>query len=308
MSIFYLNHSVLQYQNEEQGVKDKLKEIVDLINYLKKEQHQLFVFSEVWNIPILGTTLRSFLHRMTNREEAKLIVISLVNTGPFYYEGAASSNLNVNPIVPKDHYVYKLLTICFNNNHPLVLSLNEEKDLVERKYQISENRIFHEVDNYISRDELPEYFQTIDNPADINNVFEILDQKRSNIIILEKAKKSAKQHNFQGRFLDVLKAIYALEDIELRFLLEGVPDEVRTKIFLEETGFEISRESDATLKVRRYKMEREFMVPALGGKKLFEWHVKIGNSVRIHYYIDRENGSVYIGHCGRHLGTASYNS
>jgi len=90
-------------------------------------------------------------------------------------------------------------------------------------------------------------------------------------------------------------------------VLEGVSDEVRTKVFFEETGFEISRESDMTLKVRRYRAEREFIVPGLG-KQLFEWHVKIGRTIRIHFFIDRDNQKVYIGHCGRHLGTVSYNS
>ena len=307
MSIFYLNHNVLEYQSEENGVMNKLNEVVDLIKYLKKEHHQMFVFSNLWNIPILGGTLRSFLHNMTNREEAKLLVISLMNTGPFYYEDTFNENLDINPIVQKDHYVHKLLTICFHDKHPLILSLSEEEHLFERKYYISENFTFHEVDNYISWDGLPQYFEGIDNPADINNVFEILETKRSNIKILEKAKKSAKQHNFQGRFLDVLRVIYALEDIELKSVLEGVPDEVRTKVFFEETGFEISRESDMTLKVRRYRAEREFIVPGLG-KQLFEWHVKIGRTIRIHFFIDRDNQKVYIGHCGRHLGTVSYNS
>ena len=35
MSSFYLNHSVLACQKEEQEVKIKLKEIVELISYLK---------------------------------------------------------------------------------------------------------------------------------------------------------------------------------------------------------------------------------------------------------------------------------
>lgn len=308
MSVFYLNHSVLEYQVNEHSVKNKLKEIVDLINYLKKEHCQMFVYSSIWNTPILGSTLRTILHRMTNREEAKLIVISIVNTGPFYYESLLSRKLDFNPSVADSLFVYKLLTICFNDKHPLVLSLSEEKDMIERSYEIAENHIFHKVDNYIGGETLPEYFNTAENPTDINNVFEILNQKRSNIIILDKARKSAKQHNFQGRFSEVLRGICALADIELKLLQEDVPDEIRTKIFLDETGLEISRESDATLKIRRYRTEREFIVPALGGKKLFDWHMKIGNSIRVHYYLDRENGVVYIGHCGRHLGTSSYNS
>ena len=44
MSSFYLNHSVLACQKEEQEVKIKLKEIVELISYLKMEKFQVFVF------------------------------------------------------------------------------------------------------------------------------------------------------------------------------------------------------------------------------------------------------------------------
>ncbi len=307
MSGFYLNHSVLAYQKEEKEIKIKLKEIVEVISYLKTEKFQVFVFSNLWDVAVLGGTLRSFLHSMPNQEEAKLIMLGLVNTGPFYYEDVASRSLITTPIVTSNSFVYKLLNVCFNEKHSLIVSLKEEKDLIARKYHISEDYHSHEVDNYIGKDELPAYFESIDRPNNIEDVFRKVSEKRSNIVILDKAKKSARQHNFQGRFSDVMNGLLALVDIELKLLLEDVSDEERKKIFLDETRLKISGESDETLKVRKYKTERECVIPGLG-KEVFEWHVKIGNKTRIHYYIDKDTHRIYIGHCGKHLGTVSHNS
>jgi len=44
------------------------------------------------------------------------------------------------------------------------------------------------------------------------------------------------------------------------------------------------------------------------GNVLFEWHIKIGSETRIHFFIDKEEKKVYIGHCGKHLPIPSYKS
>jgi len=39
---------------------------------------------------------------------------------------------------------------------------------------------------------------------------------------------------------------------------------------------------------------------------MFVWHIKIGGETRIHFYIDKEEKKIYIGHCGKHLAVPSY--
>lgn len=57
----------------------------------------------------------------------------------------------------------------------------------------------------------------------------------------------------------------------------------------------------------KFRRKRELNIPSKG-KRLFEWHIKIGRTTRIHYYVDEEDEKVYIGYCGCHLGIPSYNS
>jgi hypothetical protein len=66
-------------------------------------------------------------------------------------------------------------------------------------------------------------------------------------------------------------------------------------------------ESPEVLQNPRYRKHREFIIGSKG-KALFDWHIKIGNETRIHFYIDREAKKIYIGHCGKHLPVPSYKS
>lgn len=307
MSIFYLNHNELNGIRDEETLKEKLKEILLLFTLLNQERLQMLVYSNLWDTRVLGRTLRTFLYNTQNREEVKVFILSLMNTGPFYYKEDQYINLLIKPEVPTESFVIKLLSICFRDKHPLVLSLESEKHLKEKTYSIRDKNIFHDVNNIIGIEELKEYIRDEETPVSITEVFESIQQRRGNIILLEKSIKSARSHDFQKRFTDVLKAFIALEEIELKLILEGASEDQRIKLFSEYTGLEISKESTQTLKVPRYRREREFIVPNIG-TVLFDWHVKIGNSTRIHYYIDKEKQKVYIGHCGRHLGTSSYNS
>jgi hypothetical protein len=90
-------------------------------------------------------------------------------------------------------------------------------------------------------------------------------------------------------------------------LLEGVPDRQRAEVFLQQTGFEISGESSEVLKNPGFRKHREFVTGAKG-ILLFDWHIKIGSETRIHFYIDKKEKKIYIGHCGKHLPVPSYKS
>lgn len=307
MSIFYLNHNILEAQQTFLDLRSRLIEIVEINQHLSKNNHEMFVYSNLWNITVLGDTLKTYMYKIPNKDEVSLLVLSLVNSGPFYYENSNASKLIISPSVSVNNFVTKLLGVCFKDKQPLVLSANNEPDLTQEKYELKKENVFHIVQNYIGLEKIKEYLDTNVNPTNIFEVIEIINQYYKNIIMMDSSIKSSKQHNFQGKFKDVLNLIKALEDVELPLLHEGVNDEERRKIFYESTGFEISKESEKTLKVRKYRSEREFVIAGYG-TILFEWHIKIGLNTRIHYYIDRDSNKIYVGHCGRHLGTVSYNS
>lgn len=138
------------------------------------------------------------------------------------------------------------------------------------------------------------------------HVFREIARSHPAIEILPAAGKSARRHNFKGAFHDVYKTVAALEK-ELGLFQERIPDPQRMEQFLRHTGFEISGESPEVLQNSRYRKHREFVIGSKG-KSLFDWHIKIGNETRIHFYIDREAKKIYIGHCGKHLPVPSYRS
>jgi hypothetical protein len=140
----------------------------------------------------------------------------------------------------------------------------------------------------------------------IDDVFREVTRSHPSIEILPGTGKSAGRHNFKGAFHDVYKTVTALEK-ELSLLLEGVPDQQRMERFLQHTGFEISGESPEVLQNSKYRRYREFVIGSKG-KMLFEWHIKIGNETRVHFFIDKEAKKIYIGHCGKHLPIPSYKS
>ena len=117
------------------------------------------------------------------------------------------------------------------------------------------------------------------------------------------------QENILSLAKEVYNGIVGLYEIELQNLLDGKNDKTRTKMFEESTGLEISKESEKTMNIKRYKEQRYYKIPDTGAVENFEWHIKIdGTHNRIHYFIDQKEKKVYIGHCGKHLDTADYNS
>lgn len=303
MAILYLNHGIIETQSE-QSVLKFLNEIVILLEKVRENQLQVFVYNQFWDVPTSNGSLRNIVYRLNDRDKIKTLILAIMGVGPYYYDHDMPKDLSISPYVDKSKFAKKLLEICFHDRRELVLSLESELVLKDNQYTVSKNMDSFEIKNVTGLLGLTQYIQSKIYLISIDDVFSLIQEK--NIIILDSAKKSSNRHDFQGRYRDVYNGIIAL-NTELQLLCEGVPAEVRKTIYFTETGFEISEESSKTLENGRYRREREFNIPDIG-KKLFEWHIKIGNQTRIHYFIDTINLKIYIGHCGKHLGTSSYNS
>jgi hypothetical protein len=303
MSKVYFNHSLLEGASDPE-VARLVVEIVELKNALGAVP--LYVYEHFWSINIQSGSLRSFLTLRHNRDRAKVIILALMYNGPHFHDSPTAKEVTTKPKVSETGFGKKLLYICFNDRQGYVLSLAGEKILIHATYTVSGPEESLVVVNLVGIDRLQRQLLEQRVFHSIEEVFQEINRANPAIDILPNARKSARRHNFKGAYPDVYKAITALER-ELSLLLEGVTDRHRMERFVQETGFEISGESIEVLNNPRYRKHREFVIGSKGNV-LFEWHIKIGSETRVHFFIDKEDKKIYIGHCGKHLPIPSYKS
>jgi hypothetical protein len=303
MKKIYFNHSLLVGASDPE-VTRLVVEIVQLKNALGAVP--LYVYEYFWSLQIQSGTLRSFLAYRHNQDRAKVIILALMHNGPHFHDSPLAEDVTITPGIGKTGFGEKLLHTCFNDCQEYVLSLSEEKVLIHSIYTVTGAGKSVTIVNLVGMRALRERLQSQLVFHSIDDVFREVTRSHPSIEILPGTGKSAGRHNFKGAFHDVYKTVTALEK-ELSLLLEGVPDQQRMERFLQHTGFEISGESPEVLQNSKYRRYREFVIGSKG-KMLFEWHIKIGNETRVHFFIDKEAKKIYIGHCGKHLPIPSYKS
>ncbi|PGW26861.1 hypothetical protein [Bacillus cereus] len=308
MNEFYLNHSVFINQSRE-AAHVHLSELVKVVHFLKESGRQLWVSPNFWSVPLENNTLslNQLVYNLSNRDEARIIISTTMDSGPHYIEvEELEDSISISPSISvQNEHVNYLLHTCFHQRQESVMSMKDESFLLENKYIVNNSAREVNVQNFLGLDALGRYFEGAKQPASISEVFELIESEFPNIIILESAKKGARKHNFQNQFQAVYDSIVALDQVELPGLLDGYVSEERKQIYYETVGYEISEESTKTMQMRSCVSEREFRIPDKG-TEIFEWHIKIGRFTRIHYYIDRSERKVYIGHCGKHLRTSKH--
>ncbi len=177
-------------------------------------------------------------------------------------------------------------------------------EFIGNKWNSHTGYCFVDILNFIGKTELLTYLNNQLQFKNIEEVFNFVQQEIENIIILNSAWKSSRKHDFRSLCSTVYFAIMGLEDTELEMILQSRNEVDRKKVFLDKYHLEISGETSTTLKSRVCSKARTFDV-AEHGEQLFEWHIKLdGNRTRIHYWVDKINKKVYIGHCGAHLPTS----
>jgi hypothetical protein len=301
MKKVYFNHGIL-IDSSDPAVIASIVEIAAIKEALGSIS--LCVSEEFWNLRIQSGTLFSFLKQRGNQDKAIVLILTLMNKGPHFHHSNVVTQLVIVPRISQDCFAFALMQICFNDNQEHVLSLKNEKILVNEKYTLSSESRSLDIFNLVGREKLLHYLENRLSFNSIDEAFQEIIKTVPAIVILDSAKKSAKKHHFKGAFVDVYKTVCALKS-EMSLLIEGIPDRKRIETFFHQTGFEISGESDSTLGNPKYRKHREFTIESKG-KVLCDWHIKIGNETRIHYFIDKENEKIYIAHCGSHLPVPSY--
>lgn len=127
-----------------------------------------------------------------------------------------------------------------------------------------------------------------------------------NLIVLEEAKRSAS--NCRGDCNEVYRLLRSMACSLWSILFSGeAPGNIESQ-FREETNIELSlRETGQTnndsnlvrLRKRTYCGQEVDITPHVKGSSSSR-----GDALRIHFYIDRENKKIVIGHCGGHLRTS----
>lgn len=308
MNEMYLNHGCLINATTD-TLGEKLKELQELIFKLREQQWSLAVIRDFWNVPINGGTLVEYMRSNYSKEKQLISILGVMNAGPYFdlekiYE--TDNSLEIKPKIENSEFEYPFLLTCFINGQKHITSFNQPIYLQHEQFIVGLSDMKAEVLNSIGLQGVSRTFLQMLSFQSIEEVFNRVEEDNANIIILPDARKSARRHAFKGKYLKVYKLICALYEIELSGDYKRVSEKKEID-FYKVTSCEMSPESPETLKVRRYRQEREFVVPNRG-KELFEWHIKIGHDTRIHFFVDEEKKKLYIGHCGAHLGTVSYNS
>ena len=305
----YFNHSLMENTSLDM-MQYYLQEIIKLKAGANRGTQTIYFYQDFWKLEFQGINLSSYLCSLKDKESVKAIITSVMN-GPYYYKNIENNTICEFPKVQGDSFGRILISICFKDNERLILSLQGEKSLCEEKYEVKkyvDRNVNFNITNIKGEEGLNFYFSSKEVYKNIHQVFESIENNHQEVVLLPAAKKSAKKHDFKDCFEEIYRAIEILAKVELPLLLKGENDEIRKKTLRLQFGIEISKESAETLGIERYRREREFIIPGRG-TELFQWHVKIqGGNTRIHYFIDKENKKIYIGHCGRHLSTSGYSS
>jgi hypothetical protein len=129
--------------------------------------------------------------------------------------------------------------------------------------------------------------------------------------ILESARSSAKRWELDCDPATLFEAIRGL-DAYAHALDEGLPRDSAADRYKLACGVDMSQEKAQTLKKPTLRKQREFHVPGVAERQLFDMHAKPGSSTRVHVLARKElrdeeapekgtHTVVYVGHCGEHL-------
>jgi hypothetical protein len=150
--------------------------------------------------------------------------------------------------------------------------------------------------------------------AEVRTTLSVLETAATHaerVRVLDSARMSAKRWELDCDPAVLFEALRGL-DAYARALDDGLPRQAAAERYKQACGVDMSQEKAQTLKKPSLRKQREFLVPGLAEKQLFDMHAKPGWNTRVHVFArlqakDQrapEKGAhtvVYVGHCGEHL-------
>jgi hypothetical protein len=149
--------------------------------------------------------------------------------------------------------------------------------------------------------------------ADVKTTLSVLEEAAlhtERVRVLDSARSSAKRWALDCNPAILFEAIRGL-DAYARALDEGLPREAAADRYKQACSVDMSQEKAQTLRKPTLRKQREFNVPGVTEKQLFDMHAKPGDT-RIHVFARKElkdeddpgkgdHTVVYVGYCGEHL-------
>ena len=298
MKCIYFNHKGLENSNSE-NLLALLQELSEKIEICKNENYTVGFYKEIFNLQLinLNSTFINYICSDSKYRNICNVIIFYIDTNMIYPKNYSSDFLTED-----DDYKCRFLKICVKDNVSSFISLSNDSLFNRSSYTI-ENKM---ITNFINQEDLSKFVKisasdSIDSYSDVFNKIE--SKYKNQVKILRSATISARQIETSNKaYNHVYSALYNLVEIILPTNSNTLTKDICEKYY-SITSLKISKESKKTANNPKYKRHRTFDID--GKYYLFQNHVKIGNSIRIHYYI--HNKKLYIGHCGTHLPTSEFN-
>jgi len=276
----YLNHRAFE-KVEQSSFDNTIKELVEIIEIFRNQKIPLYFYKEFFQITLSFIGL-DFVNYINSND---------ANRDLWTYIPYIQNNLNF----PEKHHKYIYYTdceeykkwfleICKEEQQKNIITLTTDNIFCEDEYDLQTIKVKNiktvtNISDWVNKMTIPDKFNSH------SEVLEYLEKKYSNqLVILENAKKTTRNISSNPKLS--FKILNALEGA-IKILLPCLNNELSTTIqsnYKNETGFDVSGESKATMNIKDFKEQRTFTIDS--EKFIFENHIKIGRKeCRIHYYI-----------------------
>lgn len=295
---FYLNENHLIVNKE--NIVDNLKEIKQFYDLLKAKNYKLCIKENLdLDYKELGfnNSIKIALSFLQHLESISTTEVNMLECN------------DIEPEVRENYYFIELISLCYRDSNELILSLNNENEILHPEYIVKNDNKFNVIKNIVGKDALSDFLIFNPVPQSINEVFEKAEKEFPHIKFTKKAYDTANQraHIYKqfgfNRLLNIFKIIETLIYFFLKGDLPGHNQKTIEEEFKRQTnGVEFSHESYSTM--QKYGYQREVTIN--GKKTTMTYHIKPSDN-RIYFIYNETDDCIYIGHSGRHLDIASEN-
>jgi hypothetical protein len=318
------NHHSLPYDSIDKA-KDSILEFLKVCLKLKKYGYQTILFDEILGKKWFRIELapnyfwQDWYNENKNEVSSKTqiqLFLSLRTKSPLFSADDIASDLQLFEVkLPNCSDELSVLRAAIWHECPIVSYPTKEPwnknfvlvNVVELD-ESGENRYSKEIVNYFDSNEIDENSLRNSQKESILSGQELLEQKNelfSNLDFCGDSQSQLRNFDLGKAVLEQVKdRLHKLDEFCNKWNKGHFQDFYKG---LQDSGLNVSRESESVRDNPEMRSEREFYLPN-GKKEFFENHMKLGRSIRIHFYQNADDKKVYIGFIGKHLQTKKYKS
>lgn len=320
----FLNELSLNGQYNEEDIEQYLRDIAEILLYLKSQGIQIYSSELLWERPVIrNINFNSCIFGKIRDNDLKKLILEQIVNGPFWESDRIHKH--------EDKYIYRGLQV---NNYSIAEAAERTNISLESCALLSFSKSRNGIDKDKDFDvkicivikESNGYSKTLSIPVIniLNNIdatnwyssqyksnnwkefIQDIGEEMSNLRFLNRVRKTLSRIRHQNDIATLFREyLLSLNNIwyPLQFGNEISPSKDIIKI-MEERGFEVSDESESTKNNKDLMKYRLFKLPD-GRKEAFTLHLKI-RCYRIYFFLDKKEKLIWIGHIGNHLGTSKW--